>query len=467
MQASEMLERAERRRSRKIEAAKKQAAVSRTETEAQEQDKLLFIGGFAFLAMVLSAPYTIISNTSDFSGEGSIWRQVGYLVALILSIVAAVRHGGGAKALAMPWPMLLALGWCWLSLAWALNDGVAIRRVVLTTVVIWNMFILIQAAGYERSLFMLRVAFVAQLVLCYAAVFIDPATGIHTLIETGEGSKILGNWRGIMGHKNVAGAACAITAMLFLFDAKKIKPVIRIAVIAAALYFLWRSQSKTSGGMIAIATLCGWIFQKYDQRIRTFAIPIIMILTALAWFLGSTYKTVVMDSLFDPKFFTGRGQIWLGLLNYSADHPILGTGFGSFWNIGTGSPIYEYGQAWVRGIAQGHNGYLDLLVTIGIPGVLLVVFATIVWPIWRLLVSRIQPSRGAVAVALLVFGMGHNITESSLFERDTLIGIVMMVGVAIAQNWEQMGTKARRGTMDIFAALAERRREAREDRARA
>ncbi len=431
---------------------------------ATNDDRLLYIAAVAFFAMVLLAPAMVVREMAigdiSASGEGSVVRQIGYVLILLFSIFATWKQGPGLKALIMPWPLMLALGWCWISLAWAINPGVAVRRLVLMTIVVWNTFIIMQAAGYDRTIKVLRFLFVAILIAGYITVAIAPSIGIHMMLDGDIQLTVVGNWRGLMGHKNIAGAACAITLMLFLYDTKQIKPVLRWAVLLAAAFFLYKAQSKTSFGMLLIALLCGWIFQRYDERIRSFAIPMIMFLTAAGWFFYSTYQSFVFENLLNPKFFTGRGFIWDAMIRYAGEHLLLGAGYGSFWDAGTDSPIYDYGQGFVKTAGSGHNGYLDLLVAVGVPGVLLAVFAAVVWPAWKLLASRITPQRGALAVALLVFCMGHNVTESSLLERDTLVGVIMMVAVAIAQNWEQVGTASRKMSgADIFAALSQRRRE--------
>jgi len=428
-------------------------------------DKLLYIAGFAFFTMILLAPALIVrevvAGDVSYSGEGSLVRQIGYVLILGFSIFAAMRQGGGAPSLVLPWPLLLALAWCWLSLTWAINPGVAVRRLILMTIVVWNTFIVMQAAGYERTIKILRILFGAILVANYLTVLIDPAIGIHLMLDSDIQLTVVGNWRGLMGHKNIAGAACAVTILLFLFDAKQIKLWIRAMVLLGSCFFLYKAQSKTSAGMLGIAILCGWIFQRYDEKIRSFAIPAIMFLSALGWFLYSTYQTFVFDNLLNPKFFTGRGFIWDAMIRYAGEHILLGAGYGSFWDAGQDSPIYDYGQGFVKTAGSGHNGYLDLLVTVGLPGMLLVVFAAVIWPTWKLLASRISPQRGALAVGLLLFCMGHNVTESSLLERDTLIGIVMMIAVAVAQNWEKMGAVSPKkiSGADLFAALSQRRRE--------
>ena len=361
----------------------------------------------------------------------------------------------------LPWPLLLALVWCWISLAWAINVGIAVRSLVLTTLTAWNTFILVQAAGYERTLSVLRVVLCGLLAVNFAVVVLDPGLGKHLMLDSAVATTNVGAWRGIMGHKNVAGAACAITVLLFLFDAGQIKLWLRALVVATAGTFLFMSQSKTSAGVLGIAILCGWIYHRFSERIRKFLIPIIMFATAVIFFLGSTYSSFVVDHYLNAKAFTGRGWIWSAMLRYSGDHLLLGSGFGSFWNIGGDSPIYKYGLGFVREVTVGHNGFLDLLVSVGLIGLLLVVFATVLRPTWQLLTNRIIPARGALAVTLLVFCVGHNVTETSVLARDVFVGVIMLIAIAFANNRDLLGLPAGKkvGGGDVFAALAKRGRE--------
>jgi O-antigen ligase len=118
------------------------------------------------------------------------------------------------------------------------------------------------------------------------------------------------------------------------------------------------------------------------------------------------------------------------LFHYAQDHLWTGAGFGSFWNVGDESPVYKYGQGFSTLVAVGHNGYLDLLVTVGLPGLMLAVIAVFIWPMMRMLTTHsLRPAKGGLICALLVFCIGHNFTESSLLDRDALTGMVAILVV--------------------------------------
>ncbi|SFO29345.1 O-antigen ligase [Sphingomonas sp. OK281] len=420
----------------------------------------LRIAIIALVALVMLGP--IMTNVEGGeSGEGSIVRQIAYL-AILAGTIFAIRPSVTPRSMvALSWPLLVAFAWCWISLSWAIDPGTAFRRVLLTTLVAWMVFSLVRHGGYQLTVDILRYALLATVLISYVVVKLDPMVGVHM---TGEdmATALIGNWRGFLGHKNFAGAVCALCIVMFLFDAKRIRLTIRIFAIVIAAYFLFRSQSKTSGGMVVLASIGGVVFETVSIRLRRYIIPILMIVGSVVWFLTSAYADMVQSNFLQPKAFTGRGQIWAALLNYAGDHPMLGAGFGSFWNIESGSPVFEYGQGYVTKITVGHSGYIDQLVTVGIPGVLLMVFAMAVWPLAKLLASEnIAKGRGALIAAMLMFCIGHNITESGLFERDGIVSTVFFFAVALAHYCtmdEKRVAPSKQAGDDVMRELRRRKR---------
>lgn len=396
-----------------------------------KRDVAAVIAIFAFLAMVFLGPIMTLSDTASTGDSGNTVRQIGYFLIFLLAIWAADPLRRGWSVLAVPVPVLVALAWCWLSLAWAVEPGIGFRRLLLTSMVVWTCFIIVHGAGYKLTLGTMRMALAAALVVNFAVVFAEPDVGIHGLLQNGEETALIGNWRGFMAHKNFAGAACALTIILFTFDARDLLPKVRIGVIALAAVFLYKSSSKTSAGMALIAMASAYAFQRVPPKMRIYVIPALALLSVVLGVLMSLYGDALSSALANPMVFTGRGVIWAALLNYTRDNPITGAGFGSFWNIGFDSPIYQYGKGFATIVTVGHNGYLDLAATVGIPGTLLIVFALIVWPMIRLLASHGGRSDvGALTCAIIVFGVGHNVTESSMFARDAIVGVFMLLAVA-------------------------------------
>src|SRR3546814_367962 len=101
-------------------------------------------------------------------------------------------------------------------------------------------------------------------------------------------------------------------------------------------------------------------------------------------------------------------------------HFWTGVGYGSFWAIGADSPNLHYNVDLVTAVGQAHNGYLDVAATIGMVGLGLVALTMLspflkLFPIARDTDADDMHGAGiAIMVAVLIGGLVHNVTESSL-----------------------------------------------------
>ena len=387
---------------------------------------------FVLLALVVLGPY-MSSSDEPFTGEGSTSRQLGYMSVFIMILWASRVGENPRRLLAVPLSLTVLLGWCWLSLAWALDPYIAIRRLGLTTLIIWTIFMVVRQLGFEETFRVIRWIMVLVLAANYLAVIGWPAVGIHQVTQIGDPG-IVGDWRGILQQKNFAGAMCALTILTYVLDKRQQSFILRVGVILATAYFLYRTSSKTSMGLLVLSLCAGWAFTKYDVRYRTLLIfSLIVALIPVVLIVHAHWDQLVAPFNSEDAL-TGRVQIWPILLAYWHDNWLLGAGFGSFWNIGPFSPVYRYAgsESWVETITSGHNGYLDLVVQIGLPGLVLAVVTTIVLPLMKLLANASTVrSNGALLMAFLVFCAGHNMTESSLLDRDAIVQVFLMFTIAL------------------------------------
>lgn len=407
----------------------------------------------ALLAMVLLGPL-MTDDGNPFGASAPMVRQLGYTVILALVVYAIRGWKSPRELLALPWPIGLALAWCWLSVAWALEPAISVRRVLLMTMVLWSAWVLVDRLRYRMTLKILRSALVLVLAANFLIVWYDPAIGLHHVAPDGDVA-LYGNWRGIMAHKNVAGLTCAMTILLFAFDTGSMPRPLQGAVIAAAAVFLWFSQSKTSIGICLIALPIGALFMRYRASHRSIAHAVLGTLVALIVLGQLVFSDKILAILTDPGAFTGRTIIWAAMWNFYVQHPLLGAGYGSFWNVGPNGPITAYGEysaqgsQWLVYVAEGHNGYFDLLVAIGPIGLALVIIALIVLPVLRLIDRPSENGQtGGLLMAAIAFMVGHNLTESSIFDRDS-IGQVFLV-LVVAMIWST--TRGRPAPVNVAPA---------------
>jgi len=395
----------------------------------------------AFLALILVgvAPLQELAITERV-GQGDIANQI-----LHLSIFAILVLNTGTKLTArqlqpVPVTILLVLAYCLVSVSWAIEPIISLRRLVLTGLVIWVLFRFVADLGYDRTLLILRIVMIALLVLNYASVFLTPY-GVHPPLR--EESSVVGNWRGVMPHKNIAGAACAFLVILEMFDVRRFPRLISWVAIAAALVFLNYTVSKTSIGLVGFCLIGGWLVRPYSANYRSILAVVALIAAGFALQLASAYQPELANSVTDPASFTGRGAIWPILIDYASEHLWTGAGFGSFWQIGNASPIWSITRSWVAQWSHGHNGYLDLLVTIGLPGTVLAVAMLVVWPLMRLFLSlSISKQQRALLFAMLAFGIGHNLTESSILNGPSVVEVFLILAIALIYRLAELGRYA-------------------------
>jgi len=263
---------------------------------------------------------------------------------------------------------------------------------------------------------------------------------VHQAVHLSDESdrQLVGNWRGLYYHKNIAGAVSAITAILFFFRALDTRRALPWLVFAAAVAFTVMTRSKTSIALLPVAVLAGVVFRA--SRRHTLERWIVLTAGACLAALAATAITFELHNIerliSDPTELTGRVAIWQAEFSFIRDHPLLGAGFGSFADTGALSPLYNYvADKWVQGEAHGHNAYLQLLVTIGGIGFVLAMLALIVGP--GLAFRRIEGARDvsffAPLFAIYVFELFHNAVESDFLEGEGPAWVTFLILLSCLQ----------------------------------
>ena len=385
-----------------------------------------------FVGFVLLGPYFSYRDAPT-EGEGNALRQVVYLALLAGSFLAARNRPADKAPLAVPLSLKYLLLWCWLSLIWSIEPSIAVRRLVLTCVVIWTVFLIVDRLRFDRTVAVLQWVTSAFLLANFAAVLLAPDVGIHQMADPFDPG-LVGDWRGVLVQKNFAGAVCAIAVLLFVLGGQGVNPLWRWLMVVGNLVFLWGTSSKTSMAILGVSLVAGWMFLRHDPRYRGFAILALAAIATTIAVLVQIYWAEITAPFDNQDALTGRVQIWPALFAYAQDHWLFGAGYGSFWNVGDDSPIFRYGKGWVTELGNAHSGYMDVLVQLGVIGLALTVAALLVIPLLSVIASpRVGGRRGALLVALLVFCAGHNGTETSLLERDAIVQVFLIFAIALIE----------------------------------
>lgn len=393
--------------------------------------------GVLFLAII--APALEMPRFS-FANSG---RQLGYLL-LALLVIIALDPREFRRVLVLPWPIVLTLGWFWFSLTWSSNLGLSFSRLLLTSIVIWIAFAAVPAIGSARTILFMRIILTLALITNYVVVYLFPDVGTHLDHE--------GLWRGFMSSKNHAGAICSLTIIIWVFNVPHRQRWIGILVAISSAIFLWQSGSRTPTIMLIIAlALTGLLYlttslirkvitQDKQDIIDRIIISVFGFVAFLLIYL-TFFTNILVNLTSNPEIFSGRNQLWQPLLLFYLDHPFLGSGFGGFW-VDSQTRIHSTSRAWLDNVSQGHNGYLEIAVQTGLPGLLLALFAGLFWPIrefLRLIMKKYKIP--LVVVGIFIFCIGSNITESGFFLRDTLWQVFLMLALAMLHSGQAKGLR--------------------------
>ncbi len=388
---------------------------------------LIFVGLSPF---AIRDPVAMAAAEGIKSGAGDAIRQVCFASVFALIVYSAVRESGLRTLAAVPPILAVLLLWCLMSAAWSPEPDITLRRAALSAVVVLSAMLGVSTIGAVRGLQLLRLVLALVLVVNWLSI---PLVHQAVHLPGDPEPQLVGDWRGLYFHKNIAGAVSAITAIIFFFSAWEKRKVIDWLLCIAAIAFTVMTRSKSSLALLLLALAGGAVYQlAWRRTLDRLIVAVVFGLLAVGVILFAAIDQNAVAHLFtDPEEFTGRAEIWRAELAFIADHPVLGAGFGSFANTGTLSPIHNYvASNWVENVSHGHNAYLQLFVTIGGVGFVMAVAALIVAPLAAFL--RAEGSYTAsmsVLFAIFLFVVLHNFLESDFLEGDgaTWVAFLLML----------------------------------------
>jgi O-antigen ligase len=394
---------------------------------------VLFVG--AFLAAWISFhPFQSLAEPPQAVKEGGdLVNQVAFS-GLFLALLAWTWFHQPQRLLFVMRPTFVALlVWIALTCLTSWEPGLAARRFAFALVLlgIAAMVLLVPKNIRQFSDMMAAVALIT-LVVCYLGVMLVPQLAIHQATDFLE-PEHAGNWRGAFAHKNQAGAVMVTIVFIGLFVARMRSFALGGLITALALIFLGFSQSKTA---IAVMPLV-FILSAIIGRSRKPAIGIALVVVILAAFNLFSVGTVIFEPVqqlvtmvMPDATFTGRTDIWELGVQAVAQRPITGYGFSSFF--GTDQVVYGLGEnaSWANAATDAHNAYLNLALTIGLPGLLLTTLWIVVLPIvdfYRLPTDAQSAPLQLLFLRVCLYGIYSSCFESSIFQQVGEVWFFFMV----------------------------------------
>jgi exopolysaccharide production protein ExoQ len=399
----------------------------------------LFMFAEAFLPRLLApGPADVTGEAPESTLLRYLWLPFYGLVAigLFLSIDQAWR-----AALRAPWLILLALV-AMASAIWSIDPELSFRRgVALLATTMLGVYL---AARFDWLSALRLLGAVWFLLMAASLIAGLVAPGFARMSEVHVGA-----WMGGWSEKNALGGHAARASFLLVFLAWR-DPVYRRwwiggVLLALALVIFSRSATALLGAGLGLGILFAawWMLKgKRWSLVLVWSGVTLLGLVALAYI---TMPEVVLGLLGKDETLTGRTDIWASLGEAIDKRPVLGYGYMAFWGLDS-EPRYWLGRAVDWNAPSGHNGWLDLAISLGVVGVAIY---TIDLVITLLRAGRLSLSSPAGVFALgflaqfMLFAMSESIIiaqNSILWATYAFVGAKLALGAQASQSMTPLNT---------------------------
>jgi len=241
---------------------------------------------------------------------------------------------------------------------------------------------------------------------------------------------------GATTSKNMLGVLCLVCGLFYFWDTmarwsdrkeRRTKRIILLnaVFIGMTLWLLHLASSATSSVCLALGCLV--ILAAHTRKFKRnptllkVLVPTFFLLYLILAF-GFNLNGSLAGTIGRNGNLTGRTDLWRILLGMPIN-PLLGTGYESFW-LGSRLQWVYYKFGYVN---EAHNGYLELYLSQGLSGLVLLVAFLIAS--YRTVCRRLSPfsNFGSLSLALWTVLLFYNVTEAA-FKSSHLMCLTFLFG---------------------------------------
>ncbi|WP_158746786.1 O-antigen ligase [Acidisphaera sp. L21] len=365
--------------------------------------------------------------------------------------IALVRWRAVLELLASSWALLLLYAFFALSVGWALDPDASMRRIMFTIVQLLLAAVLLCGLRRASTLHIL-IACVCAMAAAEDLVAWALWPGYAMTDEGLAGLQLQKNQTGLL---MMYGCLSATTGY-FLVRGKWLRLMVAGSVVLMA-GLLVATRSSTSQSIVLMAPVVIPMILLVSRLPAPAIWAVVAAIPAAITALFFGYLAWCGVTNYDPWLplrgvtFTSRLDLWEFAVQEIAKRPWLGAGYSSFWAINPAVQPSLKSDMWFGTYAQineAHQGYLDLLATCGVVGLmggLFVVFRTL--GIAGRAIVRAEPvdaadHAGRMAFPTAVFHMSllvgllvHNFTESNLFSNNSVLAVAFVLAALDLEKW--------------------------------
>ncbi|MBI1180358.1 MAG: hypothetical protein GC201_07350 [Alphaproteobacteria bacterium] len=386
-------------------------------------------------------------------------RLLALLAIYLVSAVLLLRHHSRdlLAILSQNKLLLLTLLFILASAFWAIEPGTSFRRssaLILSTVFCFYLALRFKPV---EILAIAAVALGLVAALSLLAVVAVPSLGVYSDVKAGR-------WRGIIGINTLFGRMMVL-GILIVWALRREQW--RLSRYDAVLFLLFVVCALGAQAVTALAAcmsgLAGMvlIWTARPRRMPAYFRLAILALVALpaavvAANFGDVLALVGRDSTLSERVY-----IWQAAFDLGMQRPWLGAGYRSFWIEDYAWTAYYnmFGSANTE-FGNGHNGYLDVWLELGVVG--LVLFGLLLTQGFVRLLRQTRAGQDAFGEfygGLLFFLVVYSVAERVLFEHTELTWMLFTTGL-IVLKWRERRSEQPRLLPDevpVVEALGARR----------
>jgi O-antigen ligase len=399
--------------------------------------------GIGFIATILIV-WVSLRPFPDLSDPGFADLDKGklastYVTLGILSVVAlmltASRHAQAFRSFVTPMFLILC---CWMCIntAFSHDFGLSSLRLILScsVIVLAASLLLLPDSHAELDLWLTAAALIF-LALCYLGIVLAPSLAMHTTRDTFE-PHLAGDWRGPFGHKNVAAPVMAMLVFVGLYLTSRQAYISGVGITLFSAVFLILTGGKSAMALCAFSLVLSVAIFAVKNLLLRAGLCFLPLLCLNLLTVGSVFSETLAELVkllpLDTTF-TGRTDIWEFAISSLGLHPFLGYGFAAFWGTESIENLIQNDQIeWAATASHSHNGYLDSALTMGYPGLVLIIVIFVVAPLRNFSVATRFGNDQPLAKLFLriwLFGIYLSSLESFLLDRADPIWFTFLVGV--------------------------------------
>lgn len=342
------------------------------------------------------------------------------IFGLLILAAGLVLNGRAAKVrryLQLNWPILLFFGYCVVSVAWAYDPVVSLKRCIKAVGDLAMVLVLLTDDNPELA--------IRRMFACVGFILL-PLSGLFIVYYPSMGSAYNETDRvmmyfGVTTFKNLLGVICMFSGLGAVWSGIRAWQdrellyrwrhlIAQLMVFIMAVWLIRKADSMTSLSCFGLAGVVMLASTFRFMRVKpAAAFGLVAGTTGVALFaLFMDTEGTLVQSLGRNATLTGRTQIWAAVL---AQHinPIIGTGFESFWMGNRLQSVWSMSQV---GIEEAHNGYLEIYLNLGWIGIALLGLLMVTGYRNAAMLFQRDPQAGRLRLAFFAAGLIYSMTEA-------------------------------------------------------